>query len=221
MKLFFIIYLPMNGKPLILMADSGAKRKKSWFGGSSMKNQKNLAVRQSREGWPLFSARKHLGQEKTSSEAPERGQRGSLWEKSVHLAEAARLEMPGPSDAEMTLPEQFFRAANQSFAVWTGERRLLFAVLEEAVESFFRYRNATTRRGQRLFNETVEWFWDRDQGWLYSFETICQHLDLDAEYIRGGLQRLYELGTGKKTIAVSARAGRRLRQTNRPFARAA
>jgi hypothetical protein len=186
-----------------------------------MKNPKSLSARQSAEAWPLFPEQKQLGQEKTSSEVLERGHMDSLWEKSVPLAQAARPEIPWPSAAEMTLPEQFFRAANQSFAVWTGERRLLLAVLEEAAESFFRYRNATTRRGQRLFNETVEWFWDRDLEWLYSFETICQHLSLDAEYIRGGLQRLREMGTGEGTIIFSARVGKRRRQTNRPFAHAA
>jgi hypothetical protein len=82
-----------------------------------MKNQKNLAARQSREGWPLFSVQKHLGQEKTSREASERGHLDSLWEKSVHLAEAATREMASPSAAEMTLPEQFFRAANQKYRI--------------------------------------------------------------------------------------------------------
>ncbi|MGE0681158.1 MAG: hypothetical protein AB7P69_09715 [Candidatus Binatia bacterium] len=186
-----------------------------------MKNQKNLNARQPTEAGSPLSAQKPLGQEETSREASERGHTGSLWEKSVPLAEAARLEIPWPADADMTLPEQFFRAANQSFAVWTGERRLLFAVLEEAVASFFRYRNATTRRGQRLFNETVEWFWDRDQKWLYSFETVCQHLGLDAEYIRGGLHCLCNMETGKAITAFSVRIGKRRCQTNRSFAHAA
>jgi hypothetical protein len=218
--IFYYLFVYEWEAPYIGM-NNGAKRKKSWFGGSSMKNQENLSARQSTETWLLLSAQKHLGQEKTNRKTPERGPINSLWEQSALLGETARLETPWPSTAEMTLPEQFFRAADQSFVVWTGERRLLLAVLEEAVESFFRYRDATTRRRQRLFNETVEWFWDHDQRWLYSFETICQHLDLDADYIRGGLQRLYETGTGEKTIAFSARVGKKLRHANRPFAHAA
>ena len=186
-----------------------------------MKNQKSQSARHSTEAWSLVSAQKYRGQEKTSPGASERGQMGSPGGKPVSFTEAARPELPWSSDVEMTLPEQFFRPANQSFAVWTGERRLLLAVLEEAVESFFRYRSAATRRGQRLFNETVEWFWDHDQRWLYSFETICQHLGLDAEFIRGGLHRLCEMGTGEKTLASSARVGKKRRQPNRSFAHAA
>lgn len=186
-----------------------------------MKNQKNPSTHQSTEARPLLSTPDHPEREKTNRAVSERAPIGLPWEKSAALADAARPEIPWPSDSEMTLPEQFFRTANQSFAVWTGERRLLFAVLEEAVESFFRYRNATTRRGQRLFRETVEWFWEHDQKWLYSLETICQHLDLDAEYIRGGLQRLYETGTGRKTFAFPARVDKKRRPTNRPFAHAA
>lgn len=124
-------------------------------------------------------------------------------------------------EAEAVLPEQFFRLSGESHAAWTGERRLLFAVLEEAVESFLRYRTATTRRGRRLFDETIEWFWGRDQRWLYSFETICQHLGLDAEYIREGLLRLSEMETEKKADASPTRVGKNLRQVNRPFAHAA
>jgi hypothetical protein len=95
-------------------------------------------------------------------------------------------------DAAAILPEQFFRPGQESFAAWTGERRLLLAVLEEALNSFLKYQHNHTRRGRRLFHEAVEWFWSADQRWLCSFETICLHLDLDVDYIRSGLQRLTE-----------------------------
>lgn len=90
---------------------------------------------------------------------------------------------------ETITPEQFFVPAWQSSVMWTGERRLLLAVIEEAIHSFLKYRDARTIRGQRLFRETQEWFWSPEQDWLYSFESICQHLHLDPDYIRRGLQR--------------------------------
>jgi hypothetical protein len=92
--------------------------------------------------------------------------------------------------ASTLLPEQFFSPGTQSFAIWTGERRLLLAVLEDAVNSLLKYRVAQSRRGRRLFAETLDWFWSREQRWLYSFESICRHLNLDADYIRGGLSRI-------------------------------
>ena len=52
------------------------------------------------------------------------------------------------------LPEQFYTPAQESHERWTGERGLMLAVLEEAVQSYLKYRNSTTRRGRRLFNRS-------------------------------------------------------------------
>lgn len=108
-----------------------------------------------------------------------------------NAAPATGAEGHFPSWAEEILtPEQFFLPAADSSAAWTGERRLLFAVLQDAVDMFFRYRRSQTIRGQRLFRETVTWFLATDRSWLCSFESICDHLGLDADYIRLGLKRL-------------------------------
>ena len=45
---------------------------------------------------------------------------------------------------DILTPEQFFRRGTDSAHIWTGERRLLCAVLHNAVESFFRYRHDYT-----------------------------------------------------------------------------
>lgn len=93
---------------------------------------------------------------------------------------------------EMLTPEQFFSSAVESAAAWSGERKLLLAVLQDAVASFFRYQHDPTTRGKRLFRETHEWFWSTDRQWLCSFESICDNLHLDANYIRRGLKRYYD-----------------------------
>ena len=85
------------------------------------------------------------------------------------------------------LPEQFFTAAQQSEAQWNGERRLLFAVLQDAVACWFRNRYARSDQGRQLFHEIRDWFLEKDQQSLYAFESICIHLNLDAEYFRRGL----------------------------------
>ena len=90
---------------------------------------------------------------------------------------------------EVFLPEQLFVPALESAAVWTGERRLLLAVLQEAVHTFLTYRDVVTQRRQRLFHEVQAWFWSEQSDWLYAFESICSHLHLDPDYIRRGLQR--------------------------------
>lgn len=142
----------------------------------------------------------------------------------VTPARASDLCTPGVShyhDAEVILPEQFFRPAPDSFASWTGERRLLFAVLDDALGSFLKHRCDRSRRGQRLFRETVEWFWSTDQQWLYSFETICQHLNFDADYIRVGLRRLEKADGRDLTSLLFLPRGKEIWSSSLQFARAA
>jgi hypothetical protein len=69
------------------------------------------------------------------------------------------------------------------------EYRLLWAVLQEAIETYMKYAPATGRRGQRLFREAEEWIMQDDDLWLYSFPNVCHVLGLDPGYIRTGLKR--------------------------------
>jgi hypothetical protein len=117
---------------------------------------------------------------------------------------------------EVLLPEQFFGPAANAAVGWAGERRLLFAILQDAVTEFRRYCTARHVRGRRLFRETREWFWSKDRSWLCSFEHICAHLDLDPDYIRRGLQRLHEAAAAP--VAAVSPPRRRPEQTVRHLA---
>ena len=86
-------------------------------------------------------------------------------------------------------PSQFFTPPQQSHMFWRGEQRLLLAVLQEALGCWFRYRDASTIRGRRLFSEVATWFASRDKSWLYAFEHICEFLDFEPDSIRRGLRR--------------------------------
>ena len=68
-----------------------------------------------------------------------------------------------------------------------GEERLMFAVLENAVEYFQKYVLARKPRGKQLFREAEEWFLDKDSDELFSFESICETLGLHPDPIRKGL----------------------------------
>jgi hypothetical protein len=68
-----------------------------------------------------------------------------------------------------------------------GEERLMLAVLESAVEDFQKYVLARKPRGKRLFQEAEEWFLEKDSEELFSFENICETLQLHPDYIRQGL----------------------------------
>jgi hypothetical protein len=85
---------------------------------------------------------------------------------------------------EILLPVQF-----GGHDTYRGEKRLMLAVLEEAVGTFQRQLDAKSRRGQRLFREAEEWIRSRDTSWTFAFENVCNTLGLDPDYLRDGLER--------------------------------
>jgi len=85
--------------------------------------------------------------------------------------------------------EQVVYGGQRTALRWSSEYRLLLAVLQDAVACWFRYCRAHNGRERRMFQEIYDWFWDKERDWLYGFESICEHLDLDPDAIRRGLLR--------------------------------
>lgn len=68
-----------------------------------------------------------------------------------------------------------------------GEEALMLAVLDSAVECFQKYVLAQREREKRLFREAEEWILEKNSDWFFSFENICETLELYPDYIRQGL----------------------------------
>ena len=69
------------------------------------------------------------------------------------------------------------------------EKRLMLAVLESAVAAYQKYARSSSRRGRRLFDEATAWLADETDSWVFSFESICGALALNAGFVRDGLER--------------------------------
>jgi hypothetical protein len=69
------------------------------------------------------------------------------------------------------------------------EKRLMLAVLEDAVHTFQKDSSASTAREYQVFAEAEEWFASDEIGWPFSFVNVCNALGLDVDYIRAGLRR--------------------------------
>jgi hypothetical protein len=95
---------------------------------------------------------------------------------------AARVFVPNAC-----LPVQYFDSIRRR-KMLTGERRLMLAVLEQAADDYLKH-YAVDLRHRRLFAEAVRWIESADRSHLYCFANICDHLGLDAEYLRRGLRR--------------------------------
>lgn len=63
----------------------------------------------------------------------------------------------------------------------------MLAVLDNAIECFQKYVFAKREREKRLFQEAEEWILERNSDWFFSFENICETLQLYPDYIRQGL----------------------------------
>lgn len=84
-------------------------------------------------------------------------------------------------------PHQYFeRLFTESTLV--PEKRLMLAVLEDAIASFQRnFINARNKHGQFEDCDVEAWLESDDMSWPFSFASICQALDMEPEYLRRGL----------------------------------
>ena len=94
----------------------------------------------------------------------------------------------GLLEPDVLLPGQFFSFFRKE-AGFERERRLMLAVLEDAIDCFQKYAHTNDLRGKQLFSESYEWIMSSDKRWLFSFENICQIVDMNPDYIRQGLHR--------------------------------
>lgn len=88
-----------------------------------------------------------------------------------------------PLEPDIILPAQFIPRSAA-----TPEKRLLLAVLEEAVGTYQRHAAASDLPSRRMFTDAEEWFASEDTSWIFSFVAICDAIGLDATYVRSGLR---------------------------------
>lgn len=89
------------------------------------------------------------------------------------------------------LPMQYFAALRRK-AIQEPERRLVIAVLEDAVDCYQKYLGARDRKGHQLFVDAEDWFLSSERAWPFAFENICDLLGINAEYLRRGLSEWKE-----------------------------
>ena len=86
------------------------------------------------------------------------------------------------------------------------ERCLMFAVLEDAVFCFQNYLSSQDMMRKKLFADAEHWLLDDNTEWPFSFTNICREIQLDKDFVRGGLLRW------KHRMAASAQIQKRTGQ---------
>jgi hypothetical protein len=127
------------------------------------------------------------------------------------------------------MPEQYLETFRRKLHL-EPEKKLLLAVLEDAIACFQKYLFAKDGKGKVLFLEAEEWILDQDTDWLFSFANVCEMLGFEPTYLRDGLirwktqkleshskARVYQLAARttrrKRPVSVSRRSAQRMRKT--------
>ena len=70
------------------------------------------------------------------------------------------------------------------------ERRLMVAILEDAVSCLSKDPRRCPRQQRKSFDEAHSWINANDtEGWVFSFTNVCETLGIEPSYLRGGLNR--------------------------------
>ncbi len=124
--------------------------------------------------------------------------------------------LPALFEPDTLLPIQYFEAMRRKHLL-EGEKRLILSVLEDAIECFMKCIDASTSKGQRLFRDADEWIAHEDKRWVFSFDNVCDMLDINPEYMRTGLRKWKD----KRLDAIARRRAALVLEAERAAAEAA
>lgn len=86
-------------------------------------------------------------------------------------------------EPDVFLPSQFYGTNGLSRKL-EGEKRLMIAILKDAVECLEKYRGSRSSVGRIHYDNAIEWVEDTSTDWLFSFNNICDLLGFDPNYMR-------------------------------------
>lgn len=128
---------------------------------------------------------------------------------------------------DVVTPAQYYDGADdRRDAAIRPIKRLMLAVLEDAIRCYEAYRNARAGLKRQIFAETELWLWDRKADGPFAFETICDTLGINAQCLRrslreperldsSGVQRLVRRLPVVRAVRLSAQPKRRQRRSTR------
>jgi hypothetical protein len=68
-----------------------------------------------------------------------------------------------------------------------GERKLLFAVLEDAIRCYLKHRDRDASRTNEDFIEAAEWLSSDEGDGPFAYVSVCEALGIDADCLRAGI----------------------------------
>lgn len=125
-------------------------------------------------------------------------------------AEAASDPVGGLFEPDVVLPTQFF---DLNGGIGGGERKLMAALLADGIESYISACTGRCAEDEDSKREAFEWVETKDTAYIFSFDSVCASLGVDADYLRIGLSRYVNaLRTAREGGAVSVTPWKKIRR---------
>ena len=126
------------------------------------------------------------------------------------------------------LPDQYLDTFRRKLQL-EPEKKLMLAILEDAIACYQKYLFARDSKGKALFVDAAEWVEETGTGSVFAFDSVCETLGLNPDYLRRGLvawkeaasaqrrqAKVYPLASRPKRqrsrVAIGGRVTRRLRR---------
>ncbi|MGH7933532.1 MAG: hypothetical protein ACREQN_10235 [Candidatus Binataceae bacterium] len=88
---------------------------------------------------------------------------------------------------DVLTPEQYYDARRDDSAI-APVKRLMMAVLEDALRCFQNNCDANSGPRKRLFTEAEQWLCGEGGDGPFSFDTVCETLGIEPGFLRSGLK---------------------------------
>jgi hypothetical protein len=75
-------------------------------------------------------------------------------------------------------------------------KRLMLAVLEDALSCLDKHANAKQGDCLRIYREAEQWFCRKGDDSIFSFGTVCETLGIEPNYLRSGLRKWRDMQSG-------------------------
>jgi hypothetical protein len=106
----------------------------------------------------------------------------------VEIIDRLEETLPGRFEPDTLMPAQYYDIMKRRHSL-EGEHKLMFAVLEDAVECYLKNMNAKHRKQRILFYEAQNWMSAKNKIGLFAFETLCDALAINPEGLRRALEQ--------------------------------
>ena len=83
-------------------------------------------------------------------------------------------------EPDILLPEQYNELRRRRHEL-DGELKLMFAVLEDAIQCYLNNMNAKSRQRRILFYEARYWMQSKNGKGLFAYQTLCEALGIDSD----------------------------------------